>query len=163
MSGDRNGPGTGWTSGPGRDVRALYGARVERLPQRTRELLLLAALEGADDIGFLEAAGGPGGLEDSPRSATTWSWSRSTAAPCASSVRWWSAVVDGSTGEQRRDAHRQLADALADRPERRGGHLTRATTVPDEAVAAVIKRRPNGACGAATQTARSPGCGARPS
>ncbi|CND87394.1 transcriptional regulator%2C luxR family [Mycobacterium tuberculosis] len=63
VSGDRNGNETGRTSGPGRDVRALYGVRVERLPKRTRELLLLVALEGSGDIGVIEAAGGPGGLE----------------------------------------------------------------------------------------------------
>ncbi|MFC7512315.1 hypothetical protein ACFQV4_27150 [Streptomyces thermocarboxydus] len=50
-----------------------------------------------------------------------------------------SAVVDGSTGEQRRGAHRRLADALGDQPERRGDHLARATTAPDEAVAAVVE------------------------
>ncbi|MFC5238885.1 ATP-binding protein [Streptomyces atrovirens] len=141
VSGDRNGSGAGWASGPGRDVRALYGARVERLPQRTRDLLLLAVLEGSGDIGVLEVAGGPdglGSLAPAERDHLV------MVAENGRTVRFRhplvrSAVVDGSTGEQRRSAHRRLADALADQPERRGDHLARATTVPDEAVAAVIE------------------------
>ncbi|MGC9382316.1 ATP-binding protein [Streptomyces sp. MH13] len=141
VSGDRNGNGAGWGSGPGRDVRALYAARVERLPQRTRDLLLLAALEGSGDIGVLEEAGGPGGLEGLAPAERD---HLAMVTEDGRAVRFRhplvrSAVVDGSTGEQRRSAHRRLADALADQPERRGDHLARATTVPDEAVAAVIE------------------------
>nr|WP_262403313.1 LuxR family transcriptional regulator [Actinomadura sp. CNU-125] len=141
VSGDRDGNDAGWASGPGRDVRALYGARVERLPRRTRELLLLAALEGSGDIGVLEAAGGPDGLEGLAPAERD---HLVMVAESGRTVRFRhplvrSAVVDGSTGEQRRSAHRRLADALADQPERRGDHLARATTTPDEAVAAVIE------------------------
>ncbi|MFF9301720.1 ATP-binding protein [Streptomyces sp. NPDC014764] len=141
VSGDRTSNEARWPSGPGRDVRALYGARVERLPPRTRDLLLLAALEGSGDIGVLQAAGGPGGLgELSPAERDH----LIMVTEDGRAVRFRhplvrSAVVDGSTGEQRRGAHRRLADALADQPERRGDHLARATTVPDEAVAAVIE------------------------
>ncbi|MCF4136454.1 AAA family ATPase [Streptomyces sp. Tue 6430] len=141
VSGDRNGKSAGWVSGPGRDVRALYGARVEQLPQATRELLLLAALEGSGDIRVLEAAGGPGGLD---RLAPAERDHLVKVAENGRVVRFRhplvrSAVVDGSTGEQRRSAHRRLAEALVDQPERRGDHLARATTVPDETVAAVIE------------------------
>ncbi|WP_220448588.1 ATP-binding protein [Nonomuraea mesophila] len=141
VSGDRNGAGAGWASGPGRDVRALFGARVERLPQRTRDLLLLAALEGSGDIGVLEAAGGPDGLEGLAPAERD---HLVMVAENGRAVRFRhplvrSAVVDGSTGEQRRSAHRRLADVLVDQPERRGDHLARATTVPDEGVAAVIE------------------------
>ncbi|NEC47136.1 AAA family ATPase, partial [Actinospica acidiphila] len=140
-SGDRHGGGTGRASGPGRDVRALYGARVGRLPRGTREVLLLAALEGSGDIGVLEAAGGPGSLEELAPAERD---HLVKVAESGRAVRFRhplvrSAVVDGSTGEQRRGAHRRLADALADQPERRGDHLARATTAPDEAVAAVVE------------------------
>ncbi|KAF4406578.1 AAA family ATPase [Streptomyces lycii] len=141
VSGDRNGHGPGWASGPGRDVRALFGARVEQLPQRTRDLLLLAALEGSGDIGVLETAGGPGGLgglAPAERDHLVMVTDNGRAV-CFRHPLVRSAVVDGSTGEQRRSAHRRLADALADRPERRGDHLARATTAPDEAVAAAIE------------------------
>ncbi|MEV7802191.1 LuxR family transcriptional regulator [Microbispora sp. NPDC088329] len=141
VSGDRHGKRAEWASGPGRDVRALYGARVARLPHRTRDLLLLAALEGSGDMRVLEAAGGPGGIEGLAPAE------RDHLVKVADNgrvVRFRhplvrSAVVDGSTGEQRRSAHRRLAAALADQPERRGDHLAKATTVPDEAVAAVVE------------------------
>lgn len=141
VSGDRDLRGSGWISGQGRDVRSLYAARVERLPQRTRDLLLLAALEGSGDLGLLAAAGGPStldGLAPAERDHLL------EVAEDARSVRFRhplvrSAVVDGATGEQRRSAHHRLADALIGQPERRGDHLARATTVPDEAVASVVE------------------------
>ncbi|WP_345580480.1 helix-turn-helix transcriptional regulator [Streptomyces prasinosporus] len=141
VSGDRDGEGAGWASGPGRDVRALYGARVGRLPRRTRDLLLLAALEGSGDIRVLEAAGGPDGLDGLAPAERD---HLVEVVESGRAVRFRhplvrSAVVDGSTGEQRRSAHRRLAEALVDRPERRGDHLARATTAPDEAVAAVVE------------------------
>ncbi|MEU2020795.1 AAA family ATPase [Streptomyces sp. NPDC016469] len=140
-SGGQHGRGTGWTSGQGRDVRALYGVRVGRLPHRTREVLLLAALEGSGDIVVLEAAGGPGSLEELAPAERD---HLVMVAENGRVVRFRhplvrSAVVDGSTGEQRRSAHRRLAGALGDQPERRGDHLARATTAPDEAVAAVVE------------------------
>ncbi|MEU7473474.1 AAA family ATPase [Streptomyces sp. NPDC044984] len=140
-SGGQHGQGAGWASGQGRDVRALYSARVGRLPHRTREVLLLAALEGSGDIGILEAAGGPGGLDGLAPAERD---HLVMVAENGRVVRFRhplvrAAVVDGSTGEQRRSAHRRLADALADQPERRGDHLARATTAPDEAVAAVVE------------------------
>ncbi|MEW2344337.1 ATP-binding protein [Streptomyces griseoaurantiacus] len=141
VPGDRHEKGAGWASGPGRDVRALFGARVGRLPHRTREVLLLAALEGSGDIGVLEAAGGPDGLGElapAERDHLVMVTENGRAVRFRHPlVR--SAVVDGSTGEQRRVAHRRLAEALADQPERRGDHLARATTAPDEAVAAVVE------------------------
>lgn len=122
-------------------MRALFGARVGRLPHRTREVLLLAALEGSGDIGVLEAAGGPDGLGElapAERDHLVMVTENGRAVRFRHPlVR--SAVVDGSTGEQRRVAHRRLAEALADQPERRGDHLARATTAPDEAVAAVVE------------------------
>jgi DNA-binding CsgD family transcriptional regulator len=51
-------------SGMSREVRALYHARIERLPEPTRHLLLLAVLDGSGDLGVLAAASGPGGLDD---------------------------------------------------------------------------------------------------
>ncbi|MGW7662939.1 helix-turn-helix transcriptional regulator [Streptomyces sp. NPDC054756] len=140
-SGGRHPQGAGWSSGQGRDVRALYSARLARLPHRTRDVLLLAALEGSGDIGILETAGGPGSLEELTPAERD---HLVIVAENGRTVRFRhplvrSAVVDSSTGEQRRTAHRLLADALADQPERRGDHLARATTAPDETVAAAVE------------------------
>jgi DNA-binding CsgD family transcriptional regulator len=133
--------GSGWTSGQGRDVRALYALRVARLPQRTRDLLLLAALEGSGDLGLLAVAGGPSTLD---RLAPAERDHLLKVTEDGRTVRFRhplvrSAVVDAATGEQRRSAHHRLADALIGQPERRGDHLSRATTVPDEGVALVVE------------------------
>ncbi|UTT50861.1 helix-turn-helix transcriptional regulator [Rhodococcus gordoniae] len=141
VSGDTDLRGSCWTSGQGRDVRALYAARIEQLPQRTRDLLLLAALESSGDLGLLEVAGGPStldGLAPAERDHLL------EVAENGRAIRFRhplvrSAVVDGATGEQRRSAHHRLAEALLDQPERRGDHLARATTVPDEVVASVVE------------------------
>ena len=50
-----------------------------------------------------------------------------------------SAVVDLSQAEERRTAHRVLADVWADQPDRRAWHLAEATVEPDESVAAQLE------------------------
>src|SRR5262249_7190852 len=50
-----------------------------------------------------------------------------------------SAVVDLSHAEERRTAHRGLADVWADQPDRRAWHLAEATIEPDESVAAMLE------------------------
>lgn len=125
----------------GRDVRALFGARVARLPAPTRELLLLAALAGSDEVGVLEAAAADPGLEalqPAERDHLV------MVIEGGRQVRFRhplvrSAIVEGSTGTQRRRAHRRLAAVLLDDPLRRGDHLERATTALDEEVADAIE------------------------
>ncbi|MBE1489261.1 helix-turn-helix transcriptional regulator [Plantactinospora soyae] len=142
-----DGPGTrlrGHTSigtGPAEEVRALYAARVARLPGGTRELLLLAALEGTGDIGVLEAAAGDvaiGALDAAERDQMI------HVTPDGRTVRFRhpltrSAVVGEATLEQRRSAHRRLAEALTGQPERRADHLSMATAAPDEPVAQIVE------------------------
>ena len=62
--GQRDSDHTTATAGSSRQLRTLYQARIGRLPEPTRRLLLLAALNGTGDLGVLAAASGPGGLED---------------------------------------------------------------------------------------------------
>jgi hypothetical protein len=50
-----------------------------------------------------------------------------------------SAVVDLSQADERRSAHRALADVWADQPDRRSWHLAEATVEPDESVAAQLE------------------------
>ena len=67
-----------------------------------------------------------------------------------------SAVVDLSHAEERRSAHRVLADVWADQPDRRAWHLAEATVEPDESVAdASSKRRRRGSSPGATPSAAS--------
>ncbi|MER6319865.1 hypothetical protein ABT237_39895 [Streptomyces sp. NPDC001581] len=51
-----------------------------------------------------------------------------------------SAVVELSTSDQRRGAHRALARAWADAPERRAWHLAQTSDGPDEQVAGPLER-----------------------
>src|SRR5262249_35095901 len=51
-------------SGMGREVRTLYEARIEQLPEPTRRLLLLAVLDGSGGLGILAATSGSGGLDE---------------------------------------------------------------------------------------------------
>jgi DNA-binding CsgD family transcriptional regulator len=122
---------------------ALFATRVADLPAPTRELLLLAALQGAGDLGVLQAAAGDtdglarlapaehSGLisiqESSHRLTFRHPLVRST-------------VVEGSADVERRRAHQALADALADQPERRAWHLAEAIVGPDEDVAALLEQ-----------------------
>lgn len=141
LAGAADGAPAAAARGQSRDVRALFGARVERLPVPTRELLLLAALAGSGDIRILEVAAARSGLDALQAAERD---HLVMIAEGGSEVRFRhplvrSAVVDGSTGAQRRSAHRRLAAALADDPVRRGDHLARATTAPDEEVAGAIE------------------------
>lgn len=137
VSGDR----AGWTGGPARDVNALFGDRIRQLPGRTRDLLLLSALEGSGDLSIVQSAGAPSGLEELAPAERD---HLVMVAEDDRTIRFRhplvrSAVVDGSTAEQRRAAHRRLADVLVDQPERRGVHLAKSTTAPDESVASVVE------------------------
>ena len=128
-------------SGPSREVRTLYEARIEALPVATRLLLLLAALDGSGSLAVLAAAGGPRALDD-----------------LAPAERDHLVVVDDSTGEMafrhpliksvvverstladRRLAHRRLADVFADQPEKRGHHVAQAAVAPNEDVALAVE------------------------
>ncbi|NKY63139.1 AAA family ATPase [Gordonia rubripertincta] len=136
-SGDR----AGWVGGPARDVSALFGARIGRLPERTRDLLLLAALEGSGDLRILQVVGASEGFDDLAAAERD---HLVIVEEDDHIIRFRhplvrSAVVDGSTAEQRRTAHRRLADVLVDQPDRRGVHLAKSTTTPDESVASVVE------------------------
>ena len=129
------------TSGMSRKVRTLYEARIERLPQPTRRLLLLAVLDGSGELRALAPAGGPGGLADlapAERDHLIVVDDRigelKFRHPMIKSV-----VVERSTHHERRVAHQRLAELFADQPERRGHHLAEAAFAPDEEIAAAIE------------------------
>jgi hypothetical protein len=138
---DRGRPQLAVASGRSREVRALYQARVERLPEPTRRLLLLAVLDGSGELGVLAAASGPGRLADlgpAERDHLILIDERRGEMrfrhPMIKSV-----VVERSTHDQRCAAHRRLAGLFADQLERRGHHLAEAAFAPDEEVAAAVE------------------------
>jgi DNA-binding CsgD family transcriptional regulator len=127
-------------AGASREVRTLFRARIERLPEATRRMLLLAVLDGSGDLGVLAAANGLGGVDDlgpAERDHLIVVDDRSSELrfrhPMIKSV-----VVEHSTHDERRAAHSQLAELLAEQPERRGHHLAEATLEPNEDVAAAV-------------------------
>lgn len=121
---------------------ALSAHRVGSLPAASRALLLLAALEGTGDLGVLVAAAERSGvldglppLEQSLLVSVDEHNRLEFLHPLARD-----AVVDMSTAVERRRAHRTLARALADQPDRQAWHLAEATVAPDEQVAALLER-----------------------
>ena len=133
-----------WTGGlpanSSREVRSLYRTRIEQLPEATRRLLLVAVLDGSEDLGVLAAASGAGGVDelapaerdhlivvDDPAGKLRFRH------PMIRSV-----VVELSTLDERRSAHRRLAELFADEPERRGHHLAESALEPNEEIAAAV-------------------------
>ena len=126
----------------GRRLQALYGSRVTLLPGRTRRLLLLMALDGTGDVRVLgDGAGSNDGIADLAAAEQSRLAYLDTASHRLAFqhplVR--SAVVDLSQAEERRTAHRVLADLWAAQPERQAWHLAEASLEPDESVAAQLE------------------------
>jgi hypothetical protein len=125
-----------------RRLRALYASQVADLPAPTRQLLLLAALDGTGDLGVFRAAiGGNRGLQDlqPAEQARLVGVDQGTGRLVFRHPLIRSTVVDVSTEYERRRARRALADALTDQPERRAWHLADATIGSDEQVAGLLK------------------------
>ena len=124
-------------------IEQSFTRRLARLPRDTRRLLLLAAAEPVGDPALLWRAAQQLGIPD-------------TAAHAAESeglltldgavvfrhplVR--SAVYGASEPNERREAHRALADATDPQidPDRRAWHRAHAASVPDEEVAGELER-----------------------
>ena len=119
-------------------LQAVFASRIAQLPEQTRDLLLLAALDGTSDLMVLATGSssadvlkdlGPaerdrivqvdngGHLVEFKHPLTR------------------SAVIELSTAAQRRSAHAALARALVGRPLRRAPHLAASVDKPDESVA----------------------------
>ncbi|MEY9894302.1 DNA-binding NarL/FixJ family response regulator [Catenulispora sp. MAP5-51] len=127
----------------GQRLRTLFAARIAVLSDLGRELLLLAALDGTGDLTVLFSASALSEAE---------MWDVLTAAEQQNLIRVdpstrrvvyrhpliRSAVVDAATIAERRSAYMALAEALADRPERRAQHLAEAAIQPDEEVAHLL-------------------------
>ena len=125
-----------------RRLQTLFGSRITELPPRTRELLLRLALDGTGDLRVLqEGAASNAGFRDlaAAEQARLAYVDQATHRLAFRHPLMRSAVVDLSHAEERRSAHRVLADVWADQPDRRAWHLAEATVEPNESVAAELE------------------------
>lgn len=125
-----------------RRLQELFGSRITELPVRTRQLLLFMALDGTGDLRVLEAGAAPNaGFRDlaAAERARLAYVDQATHRLAFHHPLMRSAVVDLSQAEERRTAHRMLADVWADQPDRRAWHLAESTVEPDESVAAQLE------------------------
>ena len=126
----------------GRRLLGLFGSRITELPPPTRKLLLQLALDGTGDVRVLGAGAGPNGglhaLAPAERARLAYLDER-THRVVFHHPLIRSTVVELSSAEDRRDAHRVLAKAWNDQPDRRVWHLVEATVEPDESVAGELE------------------------
>jgi DNA-binding CsgD family transcriptional regulator/tetratricopeptide (TPR) repeat protein len=124
---------------PGDRLTAVINSRFAALPERARAALLLAAVaDGPDLSAATMAVSGPGaqtltpaeqlGLVKVDRTGLQFSHPL---------VR--SAIYHSAPFAQRAAAHRELASALHDQPDRRAWHLAAAALNPDEHVASLLE------------------------
>ncbi|MFE3202362.1 helix-turn-helix transcriptional regulator [Embleya sp. NPDC059237] len=119
----------------GRRLQLTFARRIDALPAATRAQLLLAALDGT---GELFPAVSAADLEPAEHARLI------RIHPVTRSIRFRhpltrSAVVDLSTEEERRDAHRQLARRHPVGSERHVWHLAQAASAPDEQIAQLLE------------------------
>ncbi|PWI19384.1 hypothetical protein DI272_38430 [Streptomyces sp. Act143] len=127
-----------------RRLQDLYASQIAQLPEPTRWLLLLAALEGGGNLPVLRAATpeqdvlrvlAPAELaqvvhiEDGGLGRLVFRH------PLVRAT-----IVSGATRGRRAEAHRALAGALTDQPDRRAWHLAEAAPDRDEEVADLLEQ-----------------------
>jgi len=122
-------------------LQALFEGRIKTLPRATQRLLLLAALDGAGELQVLQAAAdGPELLEDLEPAEQDHLIVVDDVNRLVNFrhplIR--SSVVELSTACERRQAHRALASAVLDQPDRHAWHLAGATFETNEQVAALL-------------------------
>ena len=126
-----------------RGVEALFLDRVTALPERTRALLLLAALEPAADLGLLARTGAPfgAGVDDLEPAELAGLVRVESMRIVFGHPLVRSSVEGGATFAQRQRAHLALAEALpAADAERRAWHAAAAAIEPDEQLATELER-----------------------
>ncbi|MEV7080942.1 AAA family ATPase [Streptomyces sp. NPDC093516] len=147
-------------------LQAMFASRVVKLPDRSRELLLIAALDGTGDLASVEAAAAGRASVDDLAPAEQERLVTVSADNRRLSFRHpliGSAVVELATAAERRRAHGALAEVLNDQLERRAWHLGEAAVGPDETVAALLEEaahrrlRRGDALGAVTALTRAAG------
>jgi DNA-binding CsgD family transcriptional regulator/tetratricopeptide (TPR) repeat protein len=120
-------------------LSAVITSRFAALPAQARSALLLAAVADGPD---LSAAASHGGGPDARALAAAEQLGLVTVD--RTGVRFShplvrSAIYHAAPFAQRAAAHRQLAEALRDQPDRRAWHLAAAALAPDERVASLLE------------------------
>lgn len=125
-----------------RRLQTLFESRITELPTRTRRVLLLMALDGTGEVRVLKGGAVPNaGFRDlaAAEQARLAYVDQDSHKLAFRHPLMRSAVVALSQAEERRSAHRVLADVWADQPERRAWHFAEATLEPDETVATQLE------------------------
>ena len=120
-------------------LSAVIAARFAGLPEQTRAALLLAAVADGPDLRVAASYGaGPDAGALSPAEQLGLVTVDRTGLQFSHPlVR--SAIYHAAPFAQRAAAHRQLAEALLDQPDRRAWHLAAAALQPDEHVASLLE------------------------
>src|SRR5580693_7431284 len=120
-------------------LSAVIAARFVALPERAQAALLLAAVaDGSELTAAASHGGGPDALTLAPAEREGLvTVDRAGLRFSHPLVR--SAIYHSAPFAQRAAAHRQLAQALHDQPDRRAWHLAAATLRPDEQVASLLE------------------------
>ena len=120
-------------------LRTVISSRFAALPERTQAALLLAAVaDGPELTAAASHGGGPDALILAPAEREGLiTVDRAGLRFSHPLVR--SAIYHSAPFAQRAAAHRQLAQALHDQPDRRAWHLAAAALQPDEQVAALLE------------------------
>jgi DNA-binding CsgD family transcriptional regulator len=126
-----------------RRLQGLFRSRVASLPDRSRWLLLLVALDPTGDTRVFEPDDDSGSALDdlAPAEEAGLAFIDSAARRVMfrhPMIR--SAVVELSTVVDRRKAHKRLAELWADQPDRQVWHLAEATVYADERVAVMLEQ-----------------------
>lgn len=124
-------------------LERIFTERVEVLPEQTREVLLVAALDGTGELHPVERIGKQWGDVDSLGPALR--AGLVTVDPGSDRLTFRhplirAAIVQRSTATQRRRVHRLLAYHRQDQLERHAWHLAEAAEGQDENVAAMLQQ-----------------------
>ena len=124
-------------------IEQSFTRRLARLPRETRRLLLLAAAEPVGDLALLWRAAQQVGIpETAARAVEAEGLLTLDGAVVFRHPLVRSAVYGAAEPNERREAHRALADAIDPQldPDRRAWHGAQAASVPDEELAGELER-----------------------
>jgi DNA-binding CsgD family transcriptional regulator len=122
-------------------LESFFTAAVEGLPAPTRTALLMAALDPEIDLATMRTAARDSACVDAlapAREADLLHVDEAVGRLCFRHPLIRAAIAHLASPGERRRAHRALAAALTDVPERRAWHLAEAATGPDETVARAL-------------------------